>query len=81
MPSPVGVTWGVCGIRASHTRLPLQGETPHRRDLGRIHLRQSSPREQPLKEVRVRLHPEESLADGDEAGDVQHSRRIKVLQL
>ena len=27
------------------------------------------------------LHPEESLADGDEAGDVRHPRRIEVLQL
>ena len=33
------------------------------------------------KEIRVRLHPEESLVDGDETGDVQHPRRIKVLQL
>ena len=29
----------------------------------------------------VRLHPEEGLADGDKAGDVQHPRRIEVLQL
>ena len=27
------------------------------------------------------LHPEEGLADGDEAGDVQHPSRIEVLQL
>ena len=29
----------------------------------------------------VRVHPEESLADGDKAGNVQHPHRIKVLQL
>ena len=27
------------------------------------------------------LHPEESLVDGDETNDVQHPRRIEVLQL
>ena len=27
------------------------------------------------------LHPEESLADGDETSDMQHPRRIEVLQL
>jgi len=29
----------------------------------------------------VRLQPEESLTDGDKAGNVQHPRQIKVLQL
>ena len=39
------------------------------------------PNEDPPEEVHVRLHPEEGLADSDEAGDVQHPSRIKVLQL
>ena len=54
---------------------------PHWCDLGRIPCRQSSPREQPPKEVRVQLHRKESLIDGDETDDVQHPHRIKVLQL
>ena len=29
----------------------------------------------------MRLHPKESLADGDEASDVQYPSQIKVLQL
>ena len=29
----------------------------------------------------MRLHPEEGLADGDETSDVQHPRRVEVLQL
>ena len=80
MPSPVGVTWGVCGIRASsRTRLPLQGEASDRRDLGRAPVRHSPPGEEKPEEIRVRLHPEESLADGDETSDVQHPRRIEML--
>ena len=54
---------------------------PDRRGLGRIPHHQSSPGEQPPKEVHVRLHPEEGLVDGDEASDMQHPRRIEVLQL
>jgi len=57
------------------------GRNPHWCDLGWIPHRQGSPREQPPEEIRVRLHPEESLADGDEAGNVQHPSQIKVLQL
>ena len=33
------------------------------------------------EEVRVWLHLEEGLTDGDKAGDVQHPRWIEVLQL
>ena len=29
----------------------------------------------------MQLHPEESLADGDETSNVQHPHRIEVLQL
>ena len=29
----------------------------------------------------MRLHPEESLADVDETNDVQHPRRIEMLQV
>ena len=29
----------------------------------------------------MRLHPEESLADGDKTSDVQHRRWIEMLQL
>ena len=81
VPPLVGVARDVGGIRASHARFPLQGETPHWRDLGRIPRRQGSIREQPPEEVRERLYPEESLTDGDEASDVQYPHRIKVLQL
>ena len=79
VPPLVGVAGDVCGIPPSHARFPLQGETPHRRDLGRIPHQQSSPREQSPEEVHVWLHPEEGLANGDKAGDVQHPRWIEVL--
>ena len=81
MPPPVGVVGSVCWIRASRAQFPLQGETPHRRDLSRIPHRQGSPREQPPEEIRVWLHPKESLTNSDEADDVQHPCWIKVLQL
>ena len=80
MPSPVGVTWGVRGIRASYAWLPLQGEASDQSDLGRTLVHHGSPREEELEEVHVWLHLEESLADGDEASDVQHPHRIEVLQ-
>ena len=63
---------GVRGVGARRTRLFLQGEATNRRGPGRLPLRQGSPGEDPLEEVHVRLHPEEGLVDGDEAGDMQH---------
>ena len=79
MPSPVGVTWGVRGIRASRMRLPLQGEAFDRCDLSQTLVRHSSLEEEKPEEIHVRLHPEESLADGDKASNVQHPRRIEML--
>ena len=38
-------------------------------------------RRRSTEEVHVRLHPEEGLIDGDEAGNVQHPSQIEVLQL
>ena len=70
MPPLVGVAGDVHGIRAPCAWFLLQGEAPHRHGLGRIPQLQSSPREQPPEEVRVWLHPEEGLADGDEASDM-----------
>ena len=81
MPSLVGITWGVRGIRASRMWLPLQGEASDWCDLGRTPVRHSSPREEKPEEIRVWLHPEETLIDGDETSDVQHPYRIEVLQL
>ena len=81
VPPLVGVIGEVHGIRVSHAQFSLQGKTPHRCDLGWIPHHQGSPREQPPEEIRMRLHPEESLTDSNEAGDVQHPRWIKVLQL
>ena len=81
MPPPVVVAGDVREIRASRAQFPLQGETPHQRDLGQIPHWQSSPKEQPLEEIHVRLYPEEGLADSNKAYDVQHPHRIEVLQL
>ena len=81
MPPPVGVAGEVRGIQASRAWFPLQGKTPHRRGLDRVSHRQGSPGEQRPEEIHMRLHPKESLADGDEASNVQHPHRIKVLQL
>ena len=79
MPPLVGVAGEVCGIRVSHAQFSLQGETPHRRDLGRVPHRQGSRGEELPEEIHVWLHPKESLANGDETGDVQHPHRIKML--
>ena len=49
-----------------------KGETSHRRSLERLPLRQGSPGEDSLEGVHVWLHPNESLTDSDEAGDVRH---------
>ena len=44
-------------------------------------LQQGSSDEDSSEEVHVRLHPKEGLADGDEAGNVQHPNWIEVLLL
>ena len=41
----------------------------------------SSLGEEKPEEIRVWLHPEESLTDGDETSNVQHPRWIEMLQL
>ena len=81
MPPPIGVIGGVCRVGDRWLWLLLQGESPNWRDFGRLPLGQGSPTEDPSEEVHVRLHPEEGLVDGDEAGDVQHPSRVEVLQL
>ena len=48
-----------------------KGETSHQRSPKRLPLRQGSPGEDSPEGVHIRLHPDESLADGDEAGDVR----------
>ena len=47
-----------------------KGKTPHQRSLERFSLRQDSPREDSSKGVHVWLHLDESLTDGDKAGDM-----------
>ena len=81
MPSLIGVTGGVRGVGGRRLRLLLQSETPNQRGSGWLPLRQGSPGEDLPKEIHVWLHPEESLIDGDETGDVQHPSQIEVLQL
>ena len=49
-----------------------KGETSHQRSPKRLPLRQDSPKEDSLEGVHMRLYPDESLADGDEADDVQY---------
>ena len=61
--------------------ISCKGETPHQRSPERLPLRQDSPGEDLSEGVHVRLHPEEGLADGDEANNTQHPSRIKALQL
>jgi len=46
-----------------------KGETPHQRSPERLPLQQDSPEEDSLVGVHVRLHPDESLANGDEADE------------
>ena len=70
MPSSVGVTRGVRRVGDRRLRPLLQGEPTNQSDSERFPLGSDPPAEDPLKEVHVRLHPEECLADGDEAGDV-----------
>lgn len=41
----------------------------------------SSLAEDLLEKIHMRVHPEEGLANGNEAGDVQHPIRIEVLLL
>ena len=47
-----------------------KGETPHQRSPERLPLRQDLLGEDLPEGVHVRLHPDESLADGDETGDM-----------
>ena len=47
-----------------------KGEIPNQRSPERLPLRQDSPKEDSPEGVHVRLHPDKSLADGDEASDV-----------
>ena len=49
-----------------------KGETSHWRSPERLPLRQGSPGEDSAEGVHIWLHPNESLADGDEADDVRH---------
>ena len=49
-----------------------KGETSHQCSPERLPLRQGSPEDDSSEGVHVRLHPDESLADGDEADDVQY---------
>ena len=46
-----------------------KGETFHQHSLECLPLQQGSPREDSPKGVHVRLHPDESLANGDEADE------------
>ena len=70
MPPSIGVAGGVRGVGAWWPQLLLWCEAPNRRGPRWLPLRQGSPGEDPPEEVHMRLHPEEGLADGDEAGDV-----------
>ena len=49
-----------------------KGETYHQHSPEGLPLRQGSPGEDSPEGVYMRLHPDESLIDGDEAGDVQY---------
>ena len=49
-----------------------KGKTSHQRSPERLLLRQGSPKEDSPEGVHVRLHLDESLTDGDEAGDIRH---------
>ena len=49
-----------------------KGETRHQRSPERLPLQQDSLREDSPEGVHMRLHLDKSLADGDEAGDVQY---------
>ena len=57
-----------------------KGETSHQRSPERLPLRQGSPGEDLPEGVHVRLHPDESLADGDEAGDVLYPPICHLLR-
>ena len=50
-----------------------KGKTPHQHSPKRLPLRQDSPGEDSPKGVHMRLHPDKSLADGDEASDMQYT--------
>ena len=47
-----------------------KGETPHQRSPERLPLQQDSPGEDSPEGVHMWLHPDESLVDSDEAGDL-----------
>ena len=80
VPPSIGITGGVRGVRTRYARFLLQHEAPHQCDHERLPLQQSSPREHPLKEVQMWLHPKEGLAHDNKANDMQHPSRIEVLQ-
>jgi len=56
------------------------GETSHQRSPEHLPLQQDSLGEDSLEGVLVQLHPNKSLADGDEAGDVQYPLVHHLLQ-
>ena len=49
-----------------------KGENPHQCIPEHLPLQQDSPGEDSPEGVHVRLHPDKSLTDGDEVGDVRH---------
>jgi len=57
-----------------------KGKTSHRCSPKRLPLRQGSPEEDSPEGVHVRLHPDETLVDGDEAGDVRHPLVCHLLR-